>query len=112
MVPCAKMTIFYASNARNAFSVAVPLLLKDADQKPTLRLTFGHARHRRGPRRAIIGFYKQPNVDWTRPFEVQLKGIVATRPQTPNPPGGQRERCWMAYTSGGFSIEEREEDPP
>ncbi|CAL8361350.1 unnamed protein product [Arctogadus glacialis] len=52
-------------------------LLKDADQKPTLKLTLDMHVTEEDRARAIIGFYKQTNIDWTRPFEVQLKGDCA-----------------------------------
>ncbi|CAL8310478.1 unnamed protein product [Boreogadus saida] len=52
-------------------------LLKDADQKPTLKLTLDMHVTEEDRERAIIGFYKQTNIDWTRPFEVQLKGDCA-----------------------------------
>ncbi|CAL8350489.1 unnamed protein product [Boreogadus saida] len=52
-------------------------LLKDADQKPTLMLTLDMHVTEEDRERAIIGFYKQTNIDWTRPFEVQLKGDCA-----------------------------------
>ncbi|CAL8388583.1 unnamed protein product [Boreogadus saida] len=51
-------------------------LLKDADQKPTLMLTLDMHVTEEDRERAIIGFYKQTNIDWTRPFEVQLKGML------------------------------------
>ncbi|CAL8326338.1 unnamed protein product [Boreogadus saida] len=50
-------------------------LLKDADPKPTLKLTLDMHVTEEDRERAIIGFYKQTNIDWTRPFEVQLKGL-------------------------------------
>ena len=50
-------------------------VLKDADQKPTLKLTLDMHVTEEDRERAIIGFYKQTNVDWTRPFEVELKGM-------------------------------------
>ena len=50
-------------------------LLKDADQKPTLKLTLDMHVTEEDRERAIIGFYKQTNIDWTRPFEVQVKGM-------------------------------------
>ena len=49
-------------------------LLKDADQNPTLKLTLDMHVTEEDREIAIIG-YKQTNIDWTRPFEVQLKGM-------------------------------------
>ena len=49
-------------------------LLKDADQKPTLKLTLDMHVTEEDREIAIIG-YKQTNIDWTRPFEVQVKGM-------------------------------------
>lgn len=51
--------------------------LKDADQKPTLVLTLDLHNTEEERERAIISFYKQTNVDWTRPFEVCLKGTYS-----------------------------------
>ena len=53
-------------------------LLKDADQNPTLKLTLDMHVTEEDREIAIIG-YKQTNIDWTRPFEVQLKGMLKTK---------------------------------
>ncbi|XP_076129024.1 uncharacterized protein LOC143110083 [Alosa pseudoharengus] len=52
-------------------------LMKDADQKPTLVFTLDMNTTEEGRERAMIGFYKQTSVDWTRPLEVRLKGDCA-----------------------------------
>ncbi|XP_048854380.1 uncharacterized protein LOC125722238 [Brienomyrus brachyistius] len=53
------------------------LMLQNAEDKPNLLITLDMHSTETDRERAMLFFYKQTNVDWTRPFEVRLKADSA-----------------------------------
>lgn len=50
-------------------------MLHNAEDKPNLLITLDMHSTETDRERVMLFFYKQTNVDWTRPFEVRLKGM-------------------------------------
>lgn len=50
-------------------------ILKNADDKPDLVVTLDLYSCEKDREREMLAFYKRPNVDWTSPLTVKLKGM-------------------------------------
>lgn len=50
-------------------------ILKNAEDKPNLVVTLDLHSCEEDREREMLAFYKRPNVDWTSPFTVKLKGV-------------------------------------
>lgn len=50
-------------------------ILKNADDKPDLVVTLDLHSCEKDREREMLAFYKRPNVDWTSPLTVKLKGM-------------------------------------